>query len=134
MKESGHAVVRNAQFPPAMRLLSRPQFRRVFDRGRSRGDRRLIVYVCPREEPGPDHFPRLGLTVSGKFGNSPLRNRFKRRVREAFRLNRSRLPAGHDLVVLPVGRGAAPDYADIEQSLVRLAGEAADLLRLKGMR
>ena len=126
MKENGYS--------PAMRLLKRPQFRRVFDHGRSRGDTRLIVYICPRETASDDALPRLGLTVGGKFGDSPLRNRFKRRVREAFRQNRTRLPAGHDLVVLPVGRGTAPPYADIEESLVRLAGQAADLLRLKGMR
>ena len=40
--------MRNHTFTPAMRLLKRPQFRRVFERGRSRGDQRLIVYVCPR--------------------------------------------------------------------------------------
>ena len=117
-----------------MRLLSRPQFRRVFDRGRSRGDQRLIVYACPRPEGEEDETPRLGLTVGGKFGNSPLRNLFKRRVREAFRLNRSRLPIGHDLVVLPVGRGSVPDFADIEQSLIRLATQAAEYLKRKGMR
>jgi ribonuclease P protein component len=123
-----------AAFTSAMRLLSRPQFRRVFDRGRSRGDQRLIVYACPRLPGEENETPRLGLTVSGKFGNSPLRNLFKRRVREAFRLNRARLPAGHDLVVLPVGRGSVPDLAGIEESLTRLAGQAAECLRERGMR
>jgi ribonuclease P protein component len=121
-------------YTPAMRLLRRPQFRRVFDRGRSRGDKRLIVYVCPQEESREGDPTRLGLTVGRKFGNSPLRNLFKRRVREAFRLNRSRLPPGMDLVILPAGRGAAPEYKAIEESLVRLAGQAAELVRLKGLR
>ena len=124
----------NAGYTPAMRLLSRAQFRRVFDRGRSRGDKRLVVYACPRPKGEENESTRIGLTVSGKFGNSPLRNLFKRRVREAFRQNRNRLPAGHDLVVLPVGRGTVPDFADMEKSLVRLAGQAADLLKLRGMR
>ena len=121
-------------FTPAMRLIKRPQFRRVFERGRSRGDGSLIVYACPRKAGEEDEPSRIGLTVGRKFGNSPLRNLFKRRVREAFRQNIRRLPAGHDLVVLPVGRGSAPEYAVIEESLVRLAGQAAQLVERRGLR
>ncbi len=117
-----------------MRLLKRPQFRRVFERGRSRGDEGLIVYVCPRRTGEEGRPTRIGLTVGRKFGNSPLRNLFKRRVREAFRQNIGRLPEGHDLVVLPVGRGSAPEYAVIEESLVRLANQAARLVERRGLR
>jgi ribonuclease P protein component len=44
---------------------------------------------------------RLGITASRHYGNSPERNRFKRIVREAFRLQRSQLPVGYDLNVKP---------------------------------
>ncbi len=44
-------------------------------------------------------FPRLGLTVSKQFGDAHLRNKFKRRVREAFR--RQQFPAGLVLHVSP---------------------------------
>lgn len=42
---------------------------------------------------------RLGLTVSRKVGIAVVRNRIKRRLREAFRLGQLKLPAGVDLVV-----------------------------------
>ena len=53
-----------------------------------------------------------------------VRNRFKRLLREAFRLNREKLPAGIDLIVIP--RSAAPrELAPLAESLVRLSARAA---------
>ncbi len=44
--------------------------------------------------------PKLGITVPRQFGNAVKRNRFKRHVREAFRLHRPYL-GPIDMVVLP---------------------------------
>ena len=49
---------------------------------------------------GVSQRPRLGLTVSRKVGNAVIRNRVKRRVREWFRLERGRLSAGTEVVVI----------------------------------
>lgn len=43
---------------------------------------------------------RLGITVSGKVGNSVVRNRIKRQVREFFRRQRAELAPGRDLLVI----------------------------------
>lgn len=43
---------------------------------------------------------RIGVTVSGKVGNSVIRNRIKRRVREFFRRRRAVLPQGVDFLVI----------------------------------
>lgn len=67
---------------------------------------------------------RLGLAVSRAVGNAVVRNRWKRLIRDAFRRSREQLPTGLDLVVRP-RRGAAPDHAAIQQSLVRLAAQLA---------
>jgi ribonuclease P protein component len=121
----------DAPFPPEFRLLKRPEFRRVFDRGRSRADKRIVLYACPRDEGGPS---RIGLTVGRKFGNSPLRNKFKRRVREAFRIHHAEIAEGHDFIVLPVGRGTVLEFADLEESLLRLSEAAVRLVRERGPR
>jgi ribonuclease P protein component len=81
-------------FGPEARLSSRKEFRRVFEEGRKTVGRNSIVWAVPSSTGKP----RLGLSVSGKVGNAVRRNRLKRLVREAFRLNRSEL-SGWDMVV-----------------------------------
>lgn len=114
-----------SRFPKSSRLLKSAEFDRVFQRRRSRGDGVLVVYACENEIGAP----RLGLVVSRKAGNAVVRNRWKRCLREAFRLSQSELPPV-DLVVLP-RPAAAASMPVVRRSLVRLAQDAAELLALR---
>lgn len=67
---------------------------------------------------------RLGLSVSKKVGNAVMRNAWKRRIREAFRLSQHSLPSGWDLVIRPKA-GAKPDFEQIRRSLPALAQRIA---------
>lgn len=97
-------------------LRSPIEFRRVYDRRCSAGDRWLLVFACPN---GLDHL-RLGLSVSRKIGNAVVRNRFRRLYREAFRLSRHEMPAGLDLVLIPRS-SEEPGLAELKKSLPELA-------------
>ena len=108
------------QFPKSVRLLASVQFRRVFNGKQSVSDKQLIVYAAKNELTAS----RLGLAVSKKVGNAVVRNAWKRRIREAFRLQQSELPQGFDFVVLP-RRGIEPDAAAIRTSLLSLAKRIA---------
>ena len=110
-------------------MLRRAEFDAVFGEGRSRADDRIIVYARPRPD-GKE--TRLGLVVGRKFGRAHLRNAWKRRFREAFRIHRRTLPAGHDFVVLPRGPGILPDASDAAESLIRMAKEAAGFFAARG--
>ena len=114
------------EFPKTFRLLKSAEFDRVFQRRRSRGDGTIVVYACENDAGAP----RLGLVVSRKAGNAVVRNRWKRCLREAFRLNQTSLPPV-DLVVLPRPQ-ATPTLAGVERSLMRLANEAAASLTRRG--
>lgn len=87
----------SAKFPNARRLSGDKAFARVFDGKCSASNRHMVVYV---RENGL-HIPRLGLSVGRKVGGAVQRNRIKRLIREAFRLEASSLPAGFDLVCIP---------------------------------
>lgn len=102
-------------FPGSKRLKSREDFARVYAAELVAADDVLVVCAA-RAEGG---VPRIGLAVSRKVGNAVARNRWKRRIREAFRQVQGELPA-LDLVVRP-RKGARCDYHAIARSLPRLA-------------
>jgi ribonuclease P protein component len=113
------------RFRAKYRIRRSADFQRAYRRRVSASDARLLVFGCPNNLP----YPRLGLSVSRKLGNAPARNRWKRLLREAFRLRRDILPDGLDLVVVP--RPGKPDLASLLQSLPDLAGIITEKLNMK---
>jgi ribonuclease P protein component len=116
--------VNDFTFPRSRRLLKKADFDRVFARRCSQGDGVVIVYAAENELA----HCRIGLVVSRKAGNAVMRNRWKRCLREAFRLAQHDLPTGLDLVVLPRA-GATPTLPRIQQSLLRLTQRLQRQLR-----
>jgi putative membrane protein insertion efficiency factor/ribonuclease P protein component len=108
-----------AVFRPHERIKNPEDFRRAFERRRSASDHALIVHGV---ENGRDH-PRLGISVPRRRVRSAVaRNRIKRLIREAFRLSKSELPAGVDLVVLPRAIPLSFEATAIKPLLLRAIG------------
>src|SRR2546427_3523174 len=78
--------VRRESFPKAARLRRRMDFLSIQREGRRRHTAHFVVI----RRPAAGDLSRLGITVSSRVGNSPVRNRIKRLIREAF--ERTRLP------------------------------------------
>lgn len=111
------------RFRPLDRLRSPSDFQRVYRRRCVASDDLLVVHSCENDLGRP----RLGLSVSRKVGGAVVRNRWKRLLREAFRLRRLQLPLGVDLVIVPRAI-APPELSAIMESLVALARRAAKRL------
>jgi ribonuclease P protein component len=103
------------RFSKRLRLLKPADFRRVLDTRRTAADGFIRVSGIAN---GLGH-PRLGLTVSRKVGGAVVRNRWKRVLREAFRMTQHDLPP-LDLVCIPRG-GKCPPLRQIIESLPALA-------------
>jgi ribonuclease P protein component len=108
------------RFLRAHRITRGADFQRAYQRRVTAGDDRLLVFAFPN---GLTH-PRLGVSVSRKVGGAVVRNRWKRCIREAFRLTREQLPCGVDLIVIP-RPDAVPGTKELQESLVKLARRAA---------
>jgi ribonuclease P protein component len=110
----------SARFRPDDRIRKQHDFERVYQARLYAADDVLVVNG---DANGLDR-TRLGLSISKKVGNAVVRNRWKRLIREAFRLSRERLPAGVDLIVRPQ-KGAVAELEAIGRSLVALAARIA---------
>jgi ribonuclease P protein component len=91
------------------RIRKRQDYLRIYEQGVRRHTQRFTIIICPNRS----GIRRLGMTVSKKAGNAVQRNRIKRLLREFFRLNKSRLPASQDIVII-AKRGILPlTYNDV---------------------
>ena len=108
------------RFPKTHHLRKDADFQRVYAARVYAADDVLVVNGC---ENGLPH-ARLGLSVSRKVGNAVMRNAWKRRIREAFRLAQEALPPGVDFVVRPQ-KEAVLDFQAISKSLPELVARIA---------
>ena len=95
-------------------------FQNVYKNGKSYANKYVVLYVWENQS----SFNKLGISCSKKIGNSVVRHRFARLVRETYRLHENVFNSGLNIGI--VARACARDasYFDIEDSIMRLAGKA----------
>ncbi len=88
---------KGSKFPRSVRLLRHADFERVYKQGRRHFAAHLTVFYLPRQK---SEGGRVGFTVSKVLGGAVVRNRMKRRLREAVRLH-GMIPGAMDIVINP---------------------------------
>ena len=88
-------------------------FQRVYKRGRSYANKYLIMYIRKQEN-------RIGISVSKKVGNSVVRHRITRLIRESYRLNEQKFVGGLDIVVIARPGAKERSFFEIESALLHL--------------
>ena len=92
------------------------QFQFVYKNGRSRANKYLVMYV---KENGLGK-NRIGISVSKKVGNSVVRHRITRLVRESYRLQEKVFNSGLDIVIVARPNAATATYRDVESAILHL--------------
>jgi ribonuclease P protein component len=106
----------------AGRLKKRAEFLRVAAKGRKVQAPGLVLQALRRVDAGP---ARVGFTVTKKVGNAVVRNRTRRRLREAVRLVlAAEPPRGVDLVLIGREGTRARAFAALQDDLRRALAKA----------
>ena len=91
-------------------------FQIIYKKGKSYANKYLIMYVLNNKE----EEKRLGISVSKKVGNSVIRHRITRLIRESYRLQKEKFKSGYDIVVIARSNAKDKNYDEIESALLHL--------------
>ncbi len=106
---------KRSQFPRSVRLLRHADFERVYKQGRRHFAAHMTVFYLPCEK---SERARVGFTVGKVLGGAVVRNRMKRRLREAVRLH-GMIPAAVDIVINPKKSLLTAAFADVQREIRR---------------
>lgn len=98
-------------------LKKNKDFQNVYTHGTSKANRYLVMYVLSNKYMKN----RLGISVSKKIGNSVVRHRVTRLIRESYRLNETAFQKNLDIVVIARKGAESCSYFEIEKALLHLA-------------
>lgn len=104
------------------RIRKRGEFQLVYQQGKSVANRAAVLYVLP----GTDGTPKIGFAAGRKLGKAVVRNRMKRRLKEALRPHFGRLKPNSRLIL--IARSGAKDL-----TMPELTAKVAELLGKAGL-
>lgn len=97
-------------------LKKNKDFQIVYNTGKSYANKYLVMYIRKNYISRN----RIGISVSKKVGNSVVRHRLTRLIRESYRLQEEKFLCGYDIVVVVRVNAKNSTFADIESALIHL--------------
>lgn len=92
------------------------EFKEVYTHGKSYSNKYLVMYVTENHS----RQNKLGISISKKVGNSVVRHRIARLIRENYRLHENIFYCGYNIVVVARVRSSEASCQDIKSSLLHL--------------
>ena len=93
------------------------EFKSVYNSGKSYANKYLVMYVSENSL----GINRIGISVSKKVGNSVIRHRLTRLIRESYRLHEEMFSSGLDIVVIARNTAARIRFAEAESAFLHLS-------------
>ena len=97
-------------------LKKNKDFQNVYKHGISYANKYLVMYVLDNKTSQN----RLGISVSKKVGNSIVRHRLTRLIRESYILQEDRFKCGFDIVVIARIGAKGKSYKEIDSAMLHL--------------
>ena len=98
------------------KLGKNPEFQKVYKTGRSKANKYLVMYVKTGES-GPS---RYGFSVSKKVGNSVVRHRITRLLRESVRKNDALVKEGNRIIIIARKDVKEKNFEDVNGAVIHL--------------
>lgn len=92
------------------------EFVKVYHHGKSYANKYLVMYVLSNDI----EENRFGITVSKKVGNSVVRHRTTRLIRESIRLHLDEFEKGYDIVIVARVTAKGRKFSEVESAVLHL--------------
>ena len=106
-------------FPKILRIRKKKDFQALYSEGKRYFTENFIIFI---RKNGLE-FPRLGITVTRKYGKAVKRNRMKRLIREFFRQNKKLFKVGYDYLIVVKKDCKLKNYWQVKEELERFLAQ-----------